>query len=339
MAPAGGADGLSGPFPGRLSYHLGPDGALRRDLTRHEIEAAFESGAGRLWVDIDSRDDDAWALLDELFHFHHLAIEDTRSPDCRVKVEEYDRYVFIVVRGVHFVQESPAPYDLDSHNLYLFLGEHFLVSVHAGTFRSVLGVVERIEAGADLIARGVDYLAYALVDTLVDQYFPILDRIDDFIGDVEAKIFDGGGDEMGEIFDLKRSLITLRRHLAPMREAASTLANRPSPYLRPETQIYFRDVHDHVVRQLDATESYREMLTGALEAQVALMSNRMNEIIKALSVIATVILPPTLIASIYGMNFRWMPWLHDPNGFWIVVGVMVLVTGALFAYLWRKRWL
>ncbi|HEY8380306.1 MAG TPA: magnesium/cobalt transporter CorA [Nannocystis sp.] len=330
---------MSRPFSGRFSYHLGSDGALRRDLTREEIDAAFTSGDGRLWVDIDSRDDAAWALLDDLFHFHHLAVEDTRSPDCRVKVEEYDGYVFIVVRGVHFVRESPEPYDLDSHNLYLFLGEHFLISVHAGEFRSVRSVVERIEAGADLLARGVDYLAYALVDTLVDQYFPILDRIDDFIGAVERQIFDGGENEMNEIFDLKRSLISLRRHLAPMREAVSALANRPSPYLRPETQIYFRDVHDHVVRQLDAAESYREMLTGALEAQVALMSNRMNEIIKALSVIATVILPPTLIASIYGMNFRWMPWLHDPNGFWIVSGVMVLVTGVLFAYLWRKRWL
>lgn len=330
---------MSRPDSGRLSYHLDSDGTLRRDLSRDEIARAFRFGTGRLWVDIDSRHDDAWALLGDLFQFHPLAIEDTRSPDCRVKVEEYHEYIFVVVRGVHFVKESPEPYDLDTHNLYLFLGADFLVSVHAGTFLSVQEVVERLEGGADILTRGVDHLAYALVDTLVDQYFPILDRIDDFIGEVEKQIFDGDGEQMERIFALKRALVAVRRYLAPMREATATMANRPSPYLRPETQIYFRDVHDHVIRQLDAAESYREMLTGALEAQLALMSNRMNEVIKALSVIATVVLPPTLIASIYGMNFRWMPWLHDPNGFWIVSGIMVVVTGALFAYLWRKRWL
>ncbi|HEX6940452.1 MAG TPA: magnesium/cobalt transporter CorA [Longimicrobiales bacterium] len=331
---------MSRPAPGRfLYYHLDPRGQLRRGMSRKELAGMHRAGRGPLWVDIDSTRDDDWALLAELFHFHPLAIEDTRSPNCRVKVEEYEGYLFIVVRGIHFTEETPDPYDVDPHNLYLFVGESFLVSVHAGRFAAVDTVAGRLDGGADALARGVDHVAYTLVDALVDLYFPTLDRVDEFIEEIEHEIFDGNGEQMSRIFDLKRALVTLRRHLAPMREATSVLANRPTPYLRPETQVYFRDVHDHVVRQLDAVESYRELLTGALEAQLATISNRTNEVIKALSVIATVVLPPTLIASVYGMNFRWMPWLHDPNGFWIAMGGMALITGALLAYVWWKGWL
>ncbi|HEX7117545.1 MAG TPA: magnesium/cobalt transporter CorA [Longimicrobiales bacterium] len=330
---------MSRPTPAPLTFHLDPEGRLHRGLSRDELAEVHRSGRGTLWVDVDSTHDDEWALLAEPFRFHPLAIEDTRSPDCRVKVEEYDGYLFIVVRGIHFVEETPDPYDIDPHNLYIFVGPHFLVSVHAGPFASVRTVIDRIEAGAETLARGVDHTAYTLVDALVDLYFPILDRIDEFIDEVEHEIFDGAGEQMSRIFDLKRSLVALRRYLAPMREAVAALANRPTPYLRPETQIYFRDVQDHVIRQLDAVESYRELLTGALEAQLAMISNRMNEIIKALSVIATVVLPPTLVASIYGMNFDWMPWLHDANGFWIALGGMTVITGALLAYLWWRGWL
>ncbi len=325
--------------PGPLSFLLDDAGLLRIGLSIHEIEDACRSDRGRLWVDIDSRVDAEWALLTERFRFHPLAVEDTRSPDCRVKVEEYPGYLFIVVRGIHFVEETPDPYDIDTHNLYLFLGPHFLVSVHAGPFTSVTTVAERILAGADTLDRGLDHLAYVLVDTLVDLYFPLLDRIDEFIEELEHEIFDSGGEQMGRIFDLKRTLAALRRHLAPMREAMAAVANRPVHALRPETQIYFRDVYDHVVRQLEAVETYRELLSTALETQLAIISNRMNEIIKALSVVATVVLPPTLIASVYGMNFEWMPWLHDPNGFWIALTGMVLVTTGLLLYLRRRGWL
>lgn len=328
---------MSRPRARPRSYHLDAAGRLRRDLPAAGLAEVYRSGEGRLWVDIDSGDDE-WALLGELFRFHPLAIEDTRSPNCRVKVEEYEGYVFIVARGVHFVEETPDPYDLDTHNLYLFLGGSFLVSVHAGPFTAVETVVQRLEAGAESLARGVDHLAYTLLDTLVDAYFPLLDRIDEFIDEIEHEIFDGARAEMGRIFDLKRTLAALRRYLSPMREAMSALANRPTPFLRPEVQIYLRDVHDHVIRQLEAVETYRELMTGALETQLALISNRMNEIIKALSVIATIVLPPTFIASVYGMNFEWMPWLDDPNGFWIAVAGMLGITVLLMVYLRWKGW-
>ncbi len=331
--------GVNTPAAAPVAFLLGPDARLHIRPPLDEIAAAYRTGAARLWVDIDSRNDAEWAVLSDLFGFHPLAVEDTRSPDCRVKLEEYDGYVFLVVRGIHLVKETPEPYDIDTHNLYLFIGAHFVVSVHAGAFASVDAVVERLEAGAETLARGVDHLAYVLVDTLVDEYFPLLDTIDGFLEELEYEIFDGDHEQIGRIFELKRTLVGLRRHLAPMRETMASVANRPTPFLRTETQIYFRDVHDHVIRQLEAVEAYRELLTSSLETQLAIASNRMNEIIKALSVIATVVLPPTLVASIYGMNFDWLPFLHHPAGFWIALGAMLGITGALVIILRRKGWL
>jgi magnesium transporter len=160
------------------------------------------------------------------------------------------------------------------------------------------------------------------------------------VDELEDSIFSGGdGVLVEQIFDLKRALLVLRRQLAPMREVSSTLANRPSSYLRPETQIYLRDVYDHVVRQLESVETYRELVSGALETNLMVISNRMNEVMKALSVIATIVLPPTLLASIYGMNFEYLPGTRSPLGFWVAGVVMGAISLGFLGYVWRKRWL
>ncbi|HEX7050030.1 MAG TPA: magnesium/cobalt transporter CorA [Longimicrobiales bacterium] len=322
----------------RVSFAVDADGALRSDLDDAALRRAIGAPDARLWLDIDSRNDADWRLLSEVFHFHPLAIEDTRSPNCRIKLEEYEGYLFVVAREIRFAMETPEPYDIDTRNLYLFLGANFMVTVHAEPSHATTIVADRLEAGPDPLARGVDHLAYVVLDTLVDQYFPCLDQIDDFVDELEAELF-GNGEVLEKTFELKRALLALRRNLAPMREVMASLANRPSAYLGVETQIYFRDVYDHVVRQVESIETYRELLTGATETYLTLVSNRMNGIIKALSVIATVVLPPTLVASIYGMNFDWLPGRHSPYGFWMAFAIMVGLTGGLLAYVWRKGWL
>lgn len=323
-----------------MTCFLDEAGNFQRSLSPEALAAIVAAGKGSLWIDIDSKSDAQYRLLTDLFQFHPLAVEDVRSPGCRIKVEEYEGCLFIVVRGVHFATETPEPYDMDTQNLYLFLGPGFLVTAHAGRCISVEKVLERLVAAPDQLGRGVDRLAYHVVDTLVDLYFPLLDQIDDFVGDLEDSIFQGGdGVLVEQIFQLKRSLLVLRRHLAPMREVGSTLANRPSEYLRLETQIYLRDVYDHVVRQLESVETYREMVSGALETNLMVISNRMNEVMKALSVIATVVLPPTLLASVYGMNFEYIPGTQYRLGFWVAVIVMAGISGLFLAYVWRKRWL
>jgi magnesium transporter len=322
-----------------LAY-LDAAGGFHQSLDAEALAAIVAAGDGLLWLHIDSKDDEQFRLLNDLFHFHPLAVEDVRSPDCRVKVEEYDGYLFVVFRGVRFATETPEPYDLDARNLYLFLGPRFLVTAHAGRSAAVETARDRLLAAPDQLGRGVDLMAYHIIDALVDGYFPLLDQIDIFVDDLEDRIFRGGdGVLLEQIFQLKRAMLLLRRQLAPMREASSTLANRPSDYLRQEAQIYLRDVYDHVVRQLESVEAYREMVSGALETNLMVISNRVNEVMKALSVIATVVLPPTLLASIYGMNFEHLPGTHSPVGFWVALVVMAAVSGGFLAYVWRKRWL
>ncbi|MBI4408395.1 MAG: magnesium/cobalt transporter CorA [Gemmatimonadetes bacterium] len=321
-------------------YFVDEDGGTRRELSKQQLAEVVRARRGQLWLDIDAAREEEWLLLSEIFRFHPLAIEDTRSPQGRVKFEEYEGYVFVVVRGIRFAHWTPDPYDIETINLNVFLGSNFLVTVHSDAMPSIETVAERLDAGAEALGRGVGQLMHMALDTLVDLYFPLLDEIDSFVDELEGEIFGGKtADVMERIFGLKRSLLALRRHLAPMREVMATLANRPNPFLKPETQVYFRDVYDHVVRQVESVEMYRDLLTGAMESHLSVVSNRMNEVIKALSVIATVVLPPTFIASLYGMNFEWMPFLHSPLGFWFALVLMALITGGLGAYLWWRGWL
>ena len=318
-------------------------GHLRTSATVDDVVRVVRDSITPVWVHVDSSRCTDWPKIAERMGYHPLAIEDTLSPECRVKIEEYEHELFIVVRDACFAKETPEPYDFASTNLYLFLGSKDLVTVHAGQSRPVDTLRDRLAASPELLERGIDYLAYSLIDTLVDLYFPLLDEIDHFVDEIESDVFEHGGSQqsVARVFELKRTLLALRRHHAPMREVTAALANRPTSYIAPATQIYFRDVYDHVVRQIESVETYRDLLSGVMDMYFSVVSNRMNEVIKALSVIATVVLPPTLIAGIYGMNFHNSPFpgWDNPNGFWISIAVMVVVTGGLLAILKLKRWL
>jgi magnesium transporter len=318
-------------------------GQLRTSASVADVVGTVRDSRAPCWVHVDSTRCTDWPRIAEQMGFHPLAVEDTLSPECRVKIEEYEHELFIVVRDACFAKETPEPYDFASTNLYLFLGSKDLVTVHAGHSRPVETLRERLAASPELLERGIDYLAYSLIDTLIDLYFPLLDEIDHFVDDIESDVFEHGGSQraVARVFELKRTLLALRRHHAPMREVTAALANRPTVYITPATQIYFRDVYDHVVRQIESVETYRDLLSGVMDMYFSVVSNKMNEVIKALSVIATIVLPPTLIAGIYGMNFSKSPFpgWDNPDGFWISIVLMVVVTGGLLAVLKLKRWL
>ncbi|HEX6065746.1 MAG TPA: magnesium/cobalt transporter CorA, partial [Longimicrobiales bacterium] len=287
------------------SFFQAPD-RLRTDLSHEDIVDVIHADETRIWVDVTLNSDTSeWIALGQELGLHPLTLEDTLNSESRIKVEEYEGFLFVVVRDAEFALDTPEPYDFESYNLYLFIGPHFLLTVHGRPSVAVDTVIKRLEVAPELIDRGTDYIAYQVLDALVDSYFPLLDRIDVFVDELESGVFERSDakETLTSIFDLKRTLLALRRHQAPMREAMTTLANRPSPYLAAATQVYMRDVYDHVVRQVESIETYRDLLTGALEIHFSVVSNRMNEVMKALSIIATVILPATWVASIYGMNF------------------------------------
>jgi magnesium transporter len=327
-----------GKFP--RSWFRDADGTIRRDLGPRELAEVVRSGAGQLWVDVDSRNRHQLAVLEKVFGFHHLAIEDTLNPDSRVKLEEYDGYVFIVMRGVRFEEETPDPYDLDTFNLYFFLGPNYLVTVHGEHARSCRIVADMLDRSPDILGRGAQRLLHLIMDTAVDEYFPLLERIDGIIEQLEDRVFVSFEREtLHDILSGKRLILSLRRHLFPQREVFNLLTNRPSALLSHETQIYFRDVYDHVLRINDGLETQRDLLAGTMEAYLTQVSNRLGSVTKGLSVIATLSVPFVVVSGMWGMNFETIPLSSNPLGFWLMLALQLGIGGVLLLLLHWRKWL
>ena len=318
-------------------YHDSP-GEARTELGVEEIRKALESHKGTLWVDIDMRNPDEVALLADVFHFHPLAIEDSLNPQSRVKIEEYSGFLILVVRTIAFLDQTDDPYDIETVNLTCFLGQNFLVTVHGGQTSPVDATRELLRRKPELAEAGPARLMHAVVDEAVNAYFPILDQLDTFVDGLQERVF-GSFDQtaLREIFTVKRLVLTLRRHLAPERDVFSILTNRPSSLMTVDTQIYFRDIFDHILRINDALETYRELLSNTLDSYLTQVSNRLGSVTKALSVVATISLPFVVVSGMWGMNFDDIPLSHSGHGFWIMLFVQLGLGALLLVFLrWRK---
>ncbi|MFL5485848.1 MAG: magnesium/cobalt transporter CorA [Gemmatimonadaceae bacterium] len=320
------------------SCYNDPNGQMRQDLSREEIERALGREDGTLWVDIDTRASDKVAMLKEVFHFHPLAVEEAVNPQSRVKLEEFDRYVLLIVRTVAFREATDDPYDLDTVNLSFFLGKNYLVTVHGPDTNPVDSTRELLQRKPELATHGPAKLMHAIVDQAVDAYFPIIDKLDEFMDSLEERIYGAfDQDALREVFAVKRLVLTLRRHLAPERDALSVLTNRPSTLLSPETQIYFRDIYDHVLRIYDSLETYRELLGSTMDSYLTQVSNRLGMATKTLGVVATVTLPFVVVSGMWGMNFEHIPLHSHPHGFMILVLAQLALGLTILAGLkWRK---
>jgi len=320
------------------SCYNDPTGQMRLDLSPDEIARALAAGDGTLWVDIDTRDAAKVSMLGDIFHFHPLAIEEAVNPESRVKLEEFDQYVLLIVRTVAFCEDTDDPYDLDTANISFFLGTNYLVTVHGADTNPVDSTRQLLTRKPELATHGPAKLMHAIVDQAVDAYFPIIDRLDEFMDSLEEKIFaqfDQG--VLREVFAVKRLVLTLRRHLAPERDAMSILTNRPSTLLTPDTQIYFRDIYDHVLRIYDSLENFRDLLSSTQESYLTQVSNRLGMATKALGVVATVTLPFVVVSGMWGMNFERIPLHSNPHGFLILVFAQLALGLVILAGLkWRK---
>ena len=304
------------------------------------IREIVQAGEGELWVDIDSTNMHQHALLEKVFEFHPLSIEDTLSPGTRVKFEEYPRYVFVVMAGVRFDEGTPDPFDLETINLYFFLGKNFLVTVHALPSKSCAIVRDRLQRNPDLLARGVEMAMHNIIDQSVDAYFPIVEELNTMVDGLEERLFERFDPGLiHEIFKAKRSAFSLRRHVGPLREVLNILTNRPCGFIRPDTQLYYRDVYDHTIRIVESMDTVRDLLAGVLETYLSQTSNRLNTVMKQLSIVATIALPLIVIAGIFGMNFSQMPSTHNPYGFYGALVVMAVTSGVIMWWLKKNRWL
>lgn len=313
------------------------DGKEVVDCHPRDLAGLLES-KGALWVDIDSTNRTQHALLEKLFHFHPLAIEDTLNPNSRVKIEEYPGYLFIVIRGVALRHATDDPYDLETNDLYAFLGPNFLVTVHAGVMPALATASNLVRRSPDILSRGVERVLHSVLDETIDGFFPILDEIDKFLDTIEERVFvDFDESALRDIFNVKRLVLSLRRYLQPSREVMNILTNRPSSLLTPETQVYFRDIYDHVLRINDSLDTYRELLSSTMDSYLNQVSNRLGTATKALSVVATMSLPFVVVSGMWGMNFTKIPLSEWPHGFWFMVVIQLGLGFVLLSFLRRRR--
>ena len=316
------------------SCYVNGNGEHKLGLTLDEINSAIADKRGHLWVDIDLCQPGQGDFLKAIHGLHPLAVEDALSRNSRPKLEEYPDFLFVIIIGVRLHEQTADPYDLETYDVCCFLGPTFVITVHDGPSSAIEDVAARIAKTPDLLVRGSDRLAHAVLDGVVDDYFPLLDKIDDFVDDLEQRvIIDFDERALHHIFEVKRLVLSLRRHIGPEREVFNILTNRPSALLSPESQIYFRDIYDHVLRVNDSIDTYRDLLSSVLDSYLTQVSNRLGKVTKGLAVIATVSIPFVVISGMWGMNVQNIPLQNHPHAFWWMLGIQLVLGGALLVLL------
>jgi len=319
------------------AYYLSPEGDLKRELTAEEIKAAFESRQGLLWVDIAETTEEDGKFMEQTFNFHHLAVEDCVSPLIHPpKIDDFDEYLFLIVHGINYAVESEV---VETAEVAIFLGQHFVVSSHNYPIYSVEAVRQRVEDDSRPMRRGTDFLAHALVDTLIDNVMPTIDKMSDIAEEIEEEVIHHPQQAILEaILKLKRSTLRIHRVMAPQREVLNRLSRGEFPIIREEAQIFYRDIYDHLVRIEDLNQTIRDRADNALATYLSSIANRQNETMKVLSIVATIFLPLMLVAGIYGMNFKYMPELEWEWGYFAVLGFIgAIIIFALWRF-WARNW-
>jgi len=272
------------------------------------------------------------------FELHPLLLEDVVNTDQRPKLEDYGEYYFIVLKSLDFDSNSD---EITMEQVSIVLHEDIVITFQERDKDLFKAVKKRIKDGKGVIRkRGTDYLAYSLIDTIVDDYFIILEEIGERIEEIEtALITEPTLQVLQEIHFLKREMLILRKSIWPLRAVTSNLERRDSVLIQESTVRYLRDVYDHIIQIIDSMETFRDMLTGLLDLYLSSVSNKMNEIMKMLTIIATIFIPITFIAGIYGMNFKYMPELDWYWGYPLIWLIIIVIASWMLVYFRRKRWL
>ncbi len=276
--------------------------------------------------------------LGECFKIHPLVLEDILEVGQRPKVEDYDDYLYIVLNSIRPVGEDE---ELAAEEISLVLGPHYLLSFYVGDDDIYAPVRARLRQGKGRIRKlGPDYLAYALIDLVVDNYFLELEKFGDQVESLEDEVVARPSPQtLRDVHRFKNDMIMLRKSLWPLREVIARLERRESPLISESLGNYFRDVYDHTIIAIDTVETYRDILSGMLDIYLSSMSNRLNQIMKVLTIIATIFMPLTFITSLYGMNFKNMPELQWHYGYYGVLVVMLVIALGMIEYFRKKQWI
>jgi magnesium transporter len=310
-----------------------------RMLTGDDLTSFKPDINKRLWLNIHGVHDVALIKqIGDMFHLHPLVTEDILNTEQRPKIDEFDDYLFLETRLFYYHKESMS---VSSEQISMILGRNYLLTFQERSTGAFEPVRERLRASrAHIRELGVDYLAYSLLDSIVDRYFKVLEDVgDDSESLEEVLLHKPTNTELHSIHQLKHASIELRRAVWPLREVINSLTRNENDFFKPATIPYLRDVYDHTVNFIESLESIRDSLSGMMDIYMASVSQRVNLEVRALTVVAMLFMPATLIAGIFGMNFHEMPWLADKNGFWWTMGLMVGIALIMILIFWRRQWL
>ncbi len=289
-----------------------------------------------LWLDLLDPTPDELASVEREFGLHPLAMEDVAKGRQRPKLDAYDGYYYLVC---YALVHGPAGPEFEPSQLNIFVGKNFVLTIHTEQIGILSQTLTRWEQAGCRHSDGVGFLLYFILDAVVDDYFPVLDAIDERIEELEQSLFTQFKEEsLREIFALKRCLVTMRKVIAPLRDTVNQFVRREEPIFGSNTALYFADVYDHVLRVVDTLDTHRDILTGTLEAYLSVLSNRLNEVMKKLTALATVVGGAGLILGAWGMNLDHVPLKDKPWGFAAVLGgtIVAMLLGLLAA--WKERW-
>jgi len=310
-----------------------------KEVNNVEEAFSFRNKASVTWLNIDGvHQPEIIEQVGKSFGLHPLVAEDIASTGQRPKMEDFDDYIFVVLRMLRFDEEEN---ETKTEQISIVLGRDFVVSFQERKGDVFDPIRERLRSNKGRIRKlGADYLAYTLIDAIVDNYFMILEKLGETIEEIEDKLVTNPTSEtLQTIHDLKREIIFLRKSVWPLREVINRLERSESPLINKSTFVYLRDVYDHTIQVMDAVETFRDMLSGMLDIYLSSVSNRMNEVMKVLTVIATIFIPLTFVAGIYGMNFRYMPELEQALSYPAILILMLIVAMLMVVYFRRKKWI
>ncbi len=291
----------------------------------------------RVWVDLTSPTDAEAAILNDVFHFHELAVEDAIGEILHPKIESYGEYLYLVLHGIDFKASTHA---FQTHEVDFFIGPNYLVTVHDEFSRSIARLADVCPRNDFLLGEGVDALLHRIVDAMVDNYRPEVEKLEQRLDDVEHRVFERPSqNDVRTILALKRDVGSLRRVVTPQRDVLARLARREFPFVSDAVAYRFRDVYDHLVRLVEDANLFQDRVTGLLDAHLSFASNRLNQVMKVLTVISTVFMPLTVLTGMFGMNVT-LPRLPGGEGaqFWWICVLMAGISGSLLWFFTRGRW-
>ena len=306
-------------------------------VERVEAQWLDPSSGVIVWVDLSDPTPEDGRLLSDVFHFHELAVEDALSALQFPRIESYKEYLYFVLHGVDVKRGGRR---FATHDIDFFLGPNYLVTIHDGTFRSVAKLRDVCDRSSRILAEGPVGLMHRIVDSMVDNYRPVMEEFEKRITTLEEQSFQAQESLVRQVLKLKRDLASMRRVLIPQRDAIGRLARREFPQISDEMAYRFRDVYDHVVRLAEEAILFQDRVTGIIDVNMATVSNRLNQVMKVLTVMSTIFLPLTVLTGMWGMNIPLPMLPGGPNAqFWWITGIMVAIIGVMLYFFRRKGWI